>query len=165
MDYYIYMLISLAVMLVVVKFFFCELEGYTAKKKGLLNWYLKLSKPFKYVRTRSIIFMSIICYMVASIHMLFTMEWLVELIGFVAVGVIFDGISQLVGYYYSKIRFKKDINNALKTKNEINKAMELSDNDLVQQSRPIYSSQEIVSKYLDDQSHLAAISLYIITIF
>lgn len=159
MDYYIYMLSSLAIMLVIVKFVFCELEGHTAKKRNLLNWYLKLSKPFKYVRTRSIIFMSIICYLVASMHPLFSMEWAVELIGFVAVGVIFDGISQFVGYYYSKIRFKKDINNALKTKNEINKAMELSDNDLVQQSMPTYSSQEIVSRYLDDQSHLAAISL------
>ena len=159
MDYYVYMLVSLAIMLVGIKFVFCELEGRTARKKGLLSWYLKLSKPFKYVRTRSIILMSIFCYMIVSVQSIFTIEWLIELVGFVAVGVIFDGISQFVGYYFNKIRFKKDIRNALVTKDEINRAIELPDNDLVQQSMPIYSSQEIVSKYLNEQTHLAAISL------
>lgn len=42
MDYYIYMLSSLAIMLVIVKFVFCELEGHTAKKRNLLNWYLTI---------------------------------------------------------------------------------------------------------------------------
>lgn len=159
MGYYVYMLVSLAIMLVGIKFVFCELEGRTARKKGLLSWYLKLSKPFKYVRTRSIILMSIFCYMIVSVQSIFTIEWLIELVGFVAVGVIFDGISQFVGYYFNKIRFKKDIRNALVTKDEINQAIELPGNDLVQQSMPIYSSQEIVSKYLNEQTHLAAISL------
>ncbi len=159
MDYYVYMLVSLAIMLVSVKFIFCELEGRTARKKGLLSWYLKLSKPFKYIRTRSIILMSIFCYMIVSVQPIFTIQWLIELVGFVAVGVIFDGISQLAGYYFNKVRFKKDIRNALVTKDEINKAIELPDNDLVQQSMPVYSSHEIVSRYLNEQTHLAAISL------
>ena len=109
MDYYVYMLVLLALMLVGVKFIFCELEGYLAKKRGLLNWYLKLAEPFKYARTRSIIFMCIFCYMIVSTQYIFSIEWLIELIGFVAVGVIFDGISQVVGYYYNKIRFRKNI--------------------------------------------------------
>lgn len=159
MNYYIYMLISLAVMLVVVKFVFCELEGHMAKKRGLLNWYLKMTLPFKYIRTRSIIFMGIICYLVASFQELFSMEWFVEMIGFIAVAVIFDGIGQFIGYHYNKIRFKKDILKAQNTKKEIIKAMEVPDNDLLQQSMPTYSSQEIVSKYLDEDTHLAAVSL------
>lgn len=32
MNYYIYMLVTLAVMLVVFKFIFCEIEAYNAKK-------------------------------------------------------------------------------------------------------------------------------------
>lgn len=159
MDYYVYMLASLAIMLVVVKFVFCELEGHTAKKKGLLSWYLRLAKPFKYVRTRSIIFMSVICYMIASMQTIFTIEWLIELVGFIAVGVIFDGLGQFIGYYYNKMRFKKNIYKALVTKKEIIKEMKLTASDLVQQSIPTYSSQEIASRYLDNQTHLATISL------
>ena len=158
MDYYVYMLVSLAIMLIGIKFVFCEMEGRTARKKGLLSWYLKLSKPFKYVRTRSIILMSAFCYMFVSAQSIFSIEWLIELVGFVAVGVVFDGISQFAGHYFNKFRFKKDINKALVTKEEINKAIELPDNDLVQQSIPTYSSKEIVSRYLNEQTHLAAIS-------
>ena len=133
MGYYVYMLVLLALMLVGVKFVFCELEGHMAKKRGLLNWYLKLAEPFKYARTRSIIFMCIFCYMIVSTQFIFSIEWLIELIGFVAVGVIFDGISQVVGYYYNKIRFRKNIYKAVAVKDEINKAMTLSDSDLIQQ--------------------------------
>ncbi|MEI3326824.1 MAG: hypothetical protein V8R64_10465 [Thomasclavelia sp.] len=48
----------------------------------------------------------IFCYMIVSTQFIFSIEWLIELIGFVAVGVIFDGISQVVDdYYYNKIPF------------------------------------------------------------
>lgn len=50
MEYYIYMLISLAVMLTAIKLIFCELEGRTAQKKSILSWYTKLNEPFKYTR-------------------------------------------------------------------------------------------------------------------
>ena len=46
MEYYIYMLISLAVMLTAIKLIFCELEGRTAQKKSILSWYTKLNEPF-----------------------------------------------------------------------------------------------------------------------
>ena len=35
MNYYIYMLVTLAVMLVVFKFIFCEIEAYNAKNELL----------------------------------------------------------------------------------------------------------------------------------
>ena len=68
MEYYIYMLISLAVMLTAIKLIFCELEGRTAQKKSILSWYTKLNEPFKYTRTKSIIFMcgDMLCYCVSS---------------------------------------------------------------------------------------------------
>ena len=46
MEYYIYMLVSLAVMLMGIKLVFCELEGRTAQKKGFLSWYIKYNEPF-----------------------------------------------------------------------------------------------------------------------
>ncbi|MEE0660043.1 MAG: hypothetical protein UCK65_01835, partial [Thomasclavelia ramosa] len=97
MEYYIYMLISLAVMLTAIKLIFCELEGRTAQKKSILSWYTKLNEPFKYTRTKSIIFMCVICYAIASVQAMFTTEWFVEMLGFIAVGVICDGISQYIG--------------------------------------------------------------------
>lgn len=159
MNYYIYTLTMLAVMLIVMKFIFCEIEGYTAKKQSFLNWYLKFAEPFKYIRTRSIIFMGVLCYMIVSIQPIFTTMWFLEMVGFIAVAVICDGISQIVGYFYNRIRFKKDIENALLAKEEILKAIDLDSDELVQQSKPTYSSQNVVLKYVDEDSHLATISL------
>ena len=116
MEYYIYMLVSLAVMLMGIKLVFCELEGRTAQKKGFLSWYIKYNEPFKYARTRSIILMCVVCYMIASIQPFFSVEWFVEMIGFIAVGVICDALSQVVGYYYSKLRFRKRIKAAMEMK-------------------------------------------------
>lgn len=158
MEYYIYMLVSLALMLVIIKLVFCELEGRSASKNGVLNWYTKYSQPFKYQRTRSIILMCIVCYLVASIQPIFSMEWFVEMIGFVAVGVISDGLSQVLGFYYNKIRFRKRIKNATEMRAEISKAMNEETDALVQQSLPTYSCKEIASRYLDDDTHAAFIS-------
>ena len=158
MEYYIYMLISLAVMLTAIKLIFCELEGRTAQKKSILSWYTKLNEPFKYTRTKSIIFMCVICYAIASVQAMFTTEWFVEMLGFIAVGVICDGISQYIGFYYNKIRFRKKINEALLMKSEIAKAMNETANALVQQSLPTYSSHEIAARYFNDDTHLATIS-------
>ena len=102
MNYYIYMLVTLAVMLVVFKFIFCEIEAYNAKKRSILSWYFKLNESFKYVRTKSIILMGVFCYMIVSIQPFFSFEWFIEMIGFIAVAVICDGISQFVGYHYAK---------------------------------------------------------------
>lgn len=158
MEYYIYMLISLAVMLTAIKLIFCELEGRTAQKKSILSWYTKLNEPFKYTRTKSIIFVCVICYAIASVQAMFTTEWFVEMLGFIAVGVICDGISQYIGFYYNKIRFRKKINEALLMKSEIAKAMNETANALVQQSLPTYSSHEIAARYFNDDTHLATIS-------
>ena len=67
--------------------------------------------------------MCVICYAIASVQAMFTTEWFVEMLGFIAVGVICDGISQYIGFYYNKIRFRKKINEALLMKSEIAKAM------------------------------------------
>lgn len=158
MEYYIYMLVSLAVMLMGIKLVFCELEGRTAQKKGFLSWYIKYNEPFKYARTRSIILMCVVCYMIASIQPFFSVEWFVEMIGFIAVGVICDALSQVVGYYYSKLRFRKRIKAAMEMKSEIAKAINEDGSTLVQQSIPTYSSKEVVTKYLNDDSHLAFVS-------
>lgn len=158
MGYYIYMLASLAAMLTVIKLVFCELEGRTAQKKSMLSWYVKFSEPFKYMRTKSIIFMCVVCYSIASNLPIFTTEWFIEMLGFIAVGVICDGISQFLGYYYNKIRFKSKIKEALTMKSEISKAINEEAGELVQQSLPTYSSQEISSRYFDDDSHLAMIT-------
>ena len=81
------------------------------------------------------------------------------MIGFIAVAVICDGISQFVGFHYARIRFKKDISNAIVAKNEILKAINVTKDELVQQSKPTYSSQNVILKYVDDDTHLATISL------
>lgn len=46
--------------------------------------------------------MCVICYAIASVQAMFTTEWFVEMLGFIAVGVICDGISQYIGFYTIK---------------------------------------------------------------
>lgn len=158
MEYYLYVLSSLALMLVTIKLVFCIMEERTARRRGVLSWYLRFNEPFKYHRTGSIIFMCVLCYTAASIQDFFSMQWFVEMLGFVAVGVIFDGLGQFLGFYYNKIRFRKRINEAILMKAEINQAINDSTTGLMQQSLPTYSSNEIASKYFKEDSHLATIS-------
>ena len=67
--------------------------------------------------------------------------------------------SQRFWRFYARIRFKKDISNAIVAKNEILKAINVTKDELVQQSKPTYSSQNVILKYVDDDTHLATISL------
>lgn len=152
------MLVSLAVMLMVIKLIFCELEGKSAKKTNAINWYLKYTKPFKYTRTRSIILMCVVCYMIASIQPFFSIEWLIELVGFVAVGVIFDALSQVTGFYYNKLRFRKPIKMAITNQAEINEAIKDQKEAMIKYSIPSYSSKDIASRYLNEDVHLAFVS-------
>lgn len=47
--------------------------------------------------------------MIVSVEKAFSTMWFLQLLGFIAVGVISDALSQIVYYYYINFRFKKDI--------------------------------------------------------
>ena len=42
--------------------------------------------------------MCVICYAIASVQAMFTTEWFVEMLGFIAVGVICDGLASILDF-------------------------------------------------------------------
>lgn len=159
MEYYFYLLISFFVMLSILKLFFAEIEGRQARKLSNIRYFLKYSQKFEYRRQTSIIFITIICYMLASTTEILTALWVLEMLGFVAVGVISDALSQLFYHYYVQFRFKKDVQEAGILKTEVEEAMKDTSDQLMQTSLPSYDSHEVSSRYMQDEKHLAIVSV------
>lgn len=159
MSTYISMLVALFIMLTVIKLVFSELQGRVAKKITNIKWYLQYTEKFAYGRTNSIIFMCVFCYLVASAQQIFTMIWVVELIGFLAVGVISDALSQFLSHYYIKFRFSKNIKEGVILKNEVKQALlevDLEEPDTCEFNFDTYSE---VSSYVRPDDHLAIVSV------
>ena len=85
--------------------------------------------------------------------------WFLQLLGFIAVGVISDALSQIVYYYYINFRFKKDIVESEELKNEIEQAVLNQGEELMQQTIPSYEPHRIIEDYLNEENHLAIISV------
>ncbi len=81
------------------------------------------------------------------------------MLGFIAVGVISDALSQIVYYYYINFRFKKDIVESEELKNEIEQAVLNQGEELMQQTIPSYEPHRIIEDYLNEENHLAVISV------
>lgn len=159
MEYYIYMLVSLVLMISMLKLVFSELEGRMAKKQTNIRWYLFYNKGFSYKRNNTIIFLSIFCYVFSTTESFFSLIWVAEIIWFVAIGVVADGISQLVSSIYIKNRFRFDIRGAIALEAEIKTAFEKEDNDLFYEGEAKYNSIEIVKEHLKEDTRLAISSV------
>lgn len=159
MNTYIYMLATLLIMLTLIKLVFSELQGRTAKRITNIRWYLQYTEKFAYGRTNSIIFMCIFCYLIASSQEIFSMIWVVELIGFLAVGVISDALSQFLSHYYIKYRFSKSINEGLLLKEEVKQALTEVDLEEPYTREINFDTYKEVSKYVKQEDHLAIVSV------
>ena len=92
----------------------------------------------------------ILCYVIVSLETTFSTMWFLQLIGFVAVGVISDALSQVGSYYYGCFRFKKDIQESKILKIEIEEAIKNHGDELMQQTIPSYDSHQIIQQYFQE---------------
>lgn len=159
MNTYIYMLVTLVVMLTLMKLMFSELQGRAAKKATNIRWYLQYNEKFNYGRTNSIIILCIFCYLIASEQEMFTMIWVMELVGFLAVGVIADILSQFLSYYYIKVRFSGAIKEGILLKEEVKQALQEVDEEDPYTRDFNYDTYSEVSNYLKQEDHLAIVSV------
>ena len=159
MEYYVTMLTSFVIMLIILKVAFSEFEGRSAKKNSNFRYFLNYQGSFNYHRTNMIIVMSVFCYLVASLEEILSMMWVLQLLGFVACGVIADGLSQVLAHYFMKIRFGKNINEAVALKQEVDAIAGDYEDAMVEETRCNYDSKEIAKRYFDNDSHLAFISV------
>ncbi|MFV0393224.1 MAG: class I SAM-dependent methyltransferase [Coprobacillaceae bacterium] len=159
MNYYFYILIVWAVMLFFIKVGFSEVEGRMANKNYNIRWMLMFKQPFAYRRSHNIIFMSVLCYLVTSQQGMLSMGWLIELIGFIAVGVITDALAQVLSYYYVKLRFSKKINNAELLNVEIKSALTKDDTELIYHNDSSFKVEDVMQQYIQSDDHAAIISM------
>ena len=120
MEYYIVLLVFYAITLIFLRLVFAEIEGRQARKMSNVRYFLRYHSKFVYRNQFSIIFVAFLCYMIVSVEKAFSTMWFLQLLGFIAVGVISDALSQIVYYYYINFRFKKDIVESEELKNENN---------------------------------------------
>ena len=118
MEYYIVLLVFYAITLIFLRLVFAEIEGRQARKMSNVRYFLRYHSKFVYRNQFSIIFVAFLCYMIVSVEKAFSTMWFLQLLGFIAVGVISDALSQIVYYYYINFRFKKDIVESEELKNE-----------------------------------------------
>lgn len=160
MNYYIYMLISLVGLLTLIKLVFSEMEGRMAKKQTNIKWYLHYGDSFSYGRTNSIIFMCVFCYLISSQQQVLSMMWFVELIGFLAVGVIADALSQFACHYYIRARFSKKIQESKALKQEIKEVVEhIEYDDTPIETKFNYDVYHEVKPYINQEDHMAIVSI------
>lgn len=159
MDYYFYILITWVLMLLIIRVVFSELEGRMASKNYNIRWMLTFKQPFFYHRSRNIIMMCVLCYIVSSEQLIFSMFWLIELIGFLAAGIVTDGVAQLLSYYYIKFRFGKLINKAHTLRLEIQHALTTEDDAQVLHSNPSFSLEGVMQEFTKQEDHMAIISM------
>lgn len=159
MDYYFYILITWVLMLLIIRIIFSELEGRMARKNYNIRWMLTFKQPFSYQRSRNIFMMCVLCYIVSSDQIFLSTIWMFELVGFIAAGIVTDGIAQLLSYYYINIRFRKLIGNAQALRMEIQNALTKDDDTEIQYSDAPLSLEEIMQKYENEEDHMAIISM------
>ena len=149
MEYYIVLLVFYAITLIFLRLVFAEIEGRQARKMSNVRYFLRYHSKFVYRNQFSIIFVAFLCYMIVSVEKAFSTMWFLQLLGFIAVGVISDALSQIVYYYYINFRFKKDIVESEELKNEIEQAVLNQGEELMQQTIPSYEPHRIIEDYLN----------------
>jgi hypothetical protein len=159
MNYYFYILTSWVILLLIIRTGFTEFEGRMARKNYNIRWLLMFKQPYAYRRSNNIMIMSALCYLISSVLPMFSMGWLLELVGFIAAGVIVDAVSQVVSYYYAKTRFARDIRSADLLQVEIQSALTKEDRELIYHNEPSFKVKDIMKDYIFEEEHVAIISM------
>lgn len=148
MEYYIVLLVFYAITLIFLRLVFAEIEGKQARKMSNVRYFLRYHSKFVYRNQFSIIFVAFLCYMIVSVEKAFSTMWFLQLLGFIAVGVISDALSQLFIIIILIFVFKKDIVESEELKNEIEQAVLNQGEELMQQTIPSYEPHRIIEDYL-----------------
>lgn len=159
MDYYVETLVIFVLMIQILKVGFAEFEGRQARKTSNVKYFMNYAHKYVYKKESSVIFVTVLCYMMVSYQKMFSTIWFLELLGFVAAGVIGNTLAQVLYHYYVHYRFQKDIREAMSIKKEVDQAIGEHGDQLMQQSIPLYDTHELTKPYLQDDKHVAIVSV------
>ncbi len=159
MTYIVSVLLSFIILLFVMQVIFFEIMRNKMIKSENLSYFLSLKKPFHYNRVGYMIFLCVFCYLITGTSPIFSVEWFVFLILFVAMGIVSDAVVQYLILFYSKKRCKKQIEEAESVLNQLTEFTQNMYEDYdYQVSEKKYNEEYVLKNYLKPETHLAVIS-------
>lgn len=159
MKEYISLIAMLFIMLVVTKIMMVELSVRALEKRNQASgFYLQFDGKFVYRKPAHLVFMCVFVYLYSSSAEFFSALWFVELLGFVAVTTIAEGLSQYVNHHYCQMRFKAKYTELHRMVEEIKMQVDMA-NPTIEYDRSVsYSTQNILNQYVNVDTHLAFLS-------
>ncbi|WP_249028860.1 class I SAM-dependent methyltransferase [Tannockella kyphosi] len=158
MSEYIYLIVVLFGMLIFTKILSLEISVRALeKRKQATGFYLQFDGKFRYRRPRHLLIVCAFVYLYSSSQTILSTVWFLELIGFIAVVIIAEGLSQYASYEYCHIRYKNKYDNLHLLKESI--SLELEQTGQKEHSRLLsYHVQRITEDYFKEDKHLAFLS-------
>ena len=113
-------LLTFVGLMLIFQLIYFEISRKRALRVNNLVWFEQFNRPFNYTGTASMVVLCIICYMIGGTDAPFmSAQWFLELIIFVACGVIADAIVQFIIIKYGKFRCRQQIQSATHLMKEI----------------------------------------------
>lgn len=154
------MLLSFVFFLLLIQIIFFEMNYRKVKQRHDMLWFLSLNRKFNYNRTGYMAFVVFFCYLFSSDEPMFSLNWFIYFIMFLALGIISDAVVQFLTLKYAQVRCKKQINEAKLLEKEV---LSLKDTEVTSQDyeEGIKKIDEvnILRKYLNNDHHLAFLTI------
>ena len=150
-------LLTFVGLMLIFQLIYFEISRKRALRVNNLVWFEQFNRPFNYTGTASMVVLCIICYMIGGTDAPFmSAQWFLELIIFVACGVIADAIVQFIIIKYGKFRCRQQIQSATHLMKEIEELKRGDEEDYgYEVSAPLYDEVAITKSYVHPEDHLA----------
>lgn len=160
LQYLATLLLSFIGLLLLMQLIFFELTRNKVMKSNNMMWFLSLDRPFTYTRVKYMFFICLICYLISSPVEMFTMQWFIYFVLFLAMGIVADAVVQYITLLYSKKRCKKEIEETKELQDElIQIATAAKEDDSYEKSSEKYDAKDYLNRYLQPMDHLALLTI------
>ena len=160
MGYLIILLLVFIAVLFLMQLVFFEMTRSKMEKANNINWFLSLDKPFSYNRVGYMIFLCLICYLISSPVEMFTLNWFIYFVLFLAMGIVADAVVQYAIVAYGKKRCRRQIEDARLLHNELQHFSPNAEYENDYTLSPLsYDEKTILRQYSHAEDHLAVMSV------
>lgn len=154
-------LLALIGILLVMQIITVELMARKALKTKNTGYFMIFNLPYSYNRSARMGFVYFFVYLLFFNQKMFSTEWFLYLLVFIAMGIVSDAVVQYLVLYYGKFRFKKYIVETEKLEEDVKAYFENADfkEEDCEKSMPTYNETELTKKNLKPTDHLAFMSI------
>ncbi len=159
MGYYIFLVVTLTGILTFAEVLFGELEAKQMKKINNYGWFLQFNNTFNYKKTSSTLFLFALLYVATSTFQMGSIEWILGLLTYLAIGIISNVVSTYLGFIYRKKRFKTNIDEVNELQRTIVEELKIEDTTPGLESQSSYNNMEIINEYMQEDLHLSIVGI------